>query len=185
MQFIGPRRFFPTHFENRWLDFLFRKWLIKDLVHFVAHFRLDIIMDRTEILMIRIRRTEKILNIIHCNDCHTLWPMIRMVEIELNSSRGKRSLQLDNILRYKRKLKEQQPWVNANARQQLSISYFPSPKKEKRALWELDSDYYLHVSGIGDDLMPGSSFDDAKPSVVAGIPLTPVQAFHEDFSCMK
>lgn len=33
------------------------------------------------------------------------------------------------------------------------LGYF-QPKEGKPALWELDSDYYLHVSGIGDDLIP-------------------------------
>lgn len=33
------------------------------------------------------------------------------------------------------------------------LGYF-QPQEGKPALWELDSDYYLHVSGIGDDLMP-------------------------------
>lgn len=33
------------------------------------------------------------------------------------------------------------------------LGYF-QPQDGKPALWELDSDYYLHVSGIGDDLVP-------------------------------
>lgn len=33
------------------------------------------------------------------------------------------------------------------------LGYF-KPQEGKPALWELDSDYYLHVSGIGDDPMP-------------------------------
>nr|KYP75595.1 hypothetical protein KK1_019786 [Cajanus cajan] len=33
------------------------------------------------------------------------------------------------------------------------LGYF-QPQEGKPALWELDSDYYLHVSGIGDDLIP-------------------------------
>lgn len=33
------------------------------------------------------------------------------------------------------------------------LGYF-QPQEGKPALWELDSDYYLHVSGIGDDLFP-------------------------------
>ncbi|KAL6525246.1 Phosphoinositide phosphatase sac1 [Orobanche minor] len=65
----------------------------------------------------------------------------------------------------------------------LFLGYF-QPQEGKPALWELDSDYYLHVSGIGDDLMPNSFSDDAKPSV-ARIPLTPVPACREDFSRMK
>ncbi|KAI3464346.1 hypothetical protein Pfo_021009 [Paulownia fortunei] len=65
----------------------------------------------------------------------------------------------------------------------LFLGYF-QPQEGKPALWELDSDYYLHVSGIGDDLMPDSPLDDAKPSV-AGIPLAPIPACQEDFSRMK
>lgn len=34
------------------------------------------------------------------------------------------------------------------------LGYF-QPQEGKPALWDLDSDYYLHVSGIGDDLIPG------------------------------
>lgn len=33
------------------------------------------------------------------------------------------------------------------------LGYF-QPQEGKPALWELDSDYYLHVSGIGDDFIP-------------------------------
>lgn len=33
------------------------------------------------------------------------------------------------------------------------LGYF-QPQEGKPALWELDSDYYLHVSGIGDELFP-------------------------------
>ncbi|KAL1533835.1 Phosphoinositide phosphatase sac1, variant 2 [Salvia divinorum] len=66
----------------------------------------------------------------------------------------------------------------------LFLGYF-QPQEGKPALWELDSDYYLHVSGIGDDLMPESStIDDAKPSVPR-TPLAPVPACLEDFSRMK
>ncbi|VFQ94734.1 unnamed protein product [Cuscuta campestris] len=35
----------------------------------------------------------------------------------------------------------------------LFLGYF-QPQEGKPALWELDSDYYLHVSGVGDDLVP-------------------------------
>ncbi|PKI57503.1 hypothetical protein CRG98_022154 [Punica granatum] len=35
----------------------------------------------------------------------------------------------------------------------LFLGYF-QPQEGKPALWELDSDYYLHVSGIGDDFFP-------------------------------
>ncbi|KAK3000878.1 hypothetical protein RJ639_020432 [Escallonia herrerae] len=38
----------------------------------------------------------------------------------------------------------------------LFLGYF-KPQEGKPALWELDSDYYLHVSGIGDDFFPENS----------------------------
>ncbi|CAA0827794.1 Phosphoinositide phosphatase SAC1 [Striga hermonthica] len=69
----------------------------------------------------------------------------------------------------------------------LFLGYF-QPQEGKPALWELDSDYYLHVSGIGDDLLPDSlgdsPFDDVKPSGKR-IPLAPIPACREDFSRMK
>ncbi|KAL7156144.1 hypothetical protein ABFS83_03G123100 [Erythranthe nasuta] len=65
----------------------------------------------------------------------------------------------------------------------LFLGYF-KPQEGKPALWELDSDYYLHVSGIGDDLLPDSPLDYVKPSV-ARIPLAPIPACREDFSRMK
>ncbi|KAL0351327.1 UNVERIFIED_CONTAM: Phosphoinositide phosphatase SAC1 [Sesamum calycinum] len=65
----------------------------------------------------------------------------------------------------------------------LFLGYF-QPQEGKPALWELDSDYYLHVSGIGDDIMPDSPLDDAKPSAPAP-PLAPIPACREDFSRMK
>ncbi|KAL3638707.1 Phosphoinositide phosphatase sac1 [Castilleja foliolosa] len=68
----------------------------------------------------------------------------------------------------------------------LFLGYF-QPQEGKPALWELDSDYYLHLSGIGDDFVPHSysPIDDAKPPSVPGIPLTPIPACREDFSRMK
>jgi len=33
------------------------------------------------------------------------------------------------------------------------LGYF-QPQEGKPALWELDSDYYLHVSGTGDKTIP-------------------------------
>lgn len=33
------------------------------------------------------------------------------------------------------------------------LGYF-QPQEGKPALWELDSDYYLHVSGAGDNVRP-------------------------------
>ncbi|GER27529.1 phosphoinositide phosphatase family protein [Striga asiatica] len=69
----------------------------------------------------------------------------------------------------------------------LFLGYF-QPQEGKPALWELDSDYYLHVSGIGDDLLPDSlgdsPFDDVKPSGKR-VPLAPIPACREDFSRMK
>ncbi|KAL0437925.1 UNVERIFIED_CONTAM: Phosphoinositide phosphatase SAC1 [Sesamum latifolium] len=65
----------------------------------------------------------------------------------------------------------------------LFLGYF-QPQEGKPALWELDSDYYLHVSGIGDDIMPDSPLDDAKPSAPAP-PLAPIPACREDFLRMK
>lgn len=66
----------------------------------------------------------------------------------------------------------------------LFLGYF-QPQEGKPALWELDSDYYLHVSGIGDDLIPeGCSPTDAEP-VGVGRSLTPIAACKEDFSRIK
>ncbi|KAM7461212.1 hypothetical protein LguiA_029333 [Lonicera macranthoides] len=66
----------------------------------------------------------------------------------------------------------------------LFLGYF-QPQEGKPALWELDSDYYLHVSGIGDDLIPAECLPvDDKP-VRPGTTLAPVPACREDFSRMK
>ncbi|CAN4119701.1 unnamed protein product [Withania somnifera] len=59
----------------------------------------------------------------------------------------------------------------------LFLGYF-QPQEGKPALWELDSDYYLHVSGIGDDLIPDLSFD--ASAVGQGTTLAPVPACRED-----
>ncbi|RDX98675.1 Phosphoinositide phosphatase SAC1 [Mucuna pruriens] len=56
--------------------------------------------------------------------------------------------------------------------------YF-QPQEGKPALWELDSDYYLHVSGIGDDVIPENL------SGGGGIVFTPIPACREDFSRIK
>ncbi|KAM3305969.1 phosphatidylinositol-3-phosphatase SAC1 isoform X1 [Capsicum chacoense] len=66
----------------------------------------------------------------------------------------------------------------------LFLGYF-RPREGKPALWELDSDYYLHVSGIGDDLILdyGLSFDGS--AVGQGTTLVPVPACREDFLRMK
>ncbi|EOY17293.1 Phosphoinositide phosphatase family protein isoform 1 [Theobroma cacao] len=67
----------------------------------------------------------------------------------------------------------------------LFLGYF-QPQEGKPALWELDSDYYLHVSGIGDDLFPEKCVEDnAKPLAVVGKTLAPIPACREDFSRMK
>ncbi|XP_060197956.1 phosphatidylinositol-3-phosphatase SAC1 [Lycium barbarum] len=64
----------------------------------------------------------------------------------------------------------------------LFLGYF-QPQEGKPALWELDSDYYLHVSGIGDDLIPDLSF--GSSAVGQGSKLAPVPAIKEDFLRMK
>ncbi|KAL9245477.1 hypothetical protein vseg_019124 [Gypsophila vaccaria] len=66
----------------------------------------------------------------------------------------------------------------------LFLGYF-KPQEGKPALWELDSDYYLHVAGVGDDVtMDRSSLDDGQ---VLGVKasLEPVPACKEDFSKIK
>lgn len=64
----------------------------------------------------------------------------------------------------------------------LFLGYF-QPREGKPALWELDSDYYLHVSGMGDDLFPEKcSQSDVKPIVVT---LAPIPACKEDFTRRK
>ncbi|KAF2290939.1 hypothetical protein GH714_016964 [Hevea brasiliensis] len=65
----------------------------------------------------------------------------------------------------------------------LFLGYF-RPQDGKPALWELDTDYYLHV-GIKEDLDPELSTPiSAKPEGV-GMILAPVPACREDFSRMK
>ncbi|KAF9601445.1 hypothetical protein IFM89_020212 [Coptis chinensis] len=67
----------------------------------------------------------------------------------------------------------------------LFLGYF-QPQEGKPALWELDCDYYLHVSGIGDKLVPDISlFDEPKPLGGTGVSLAPIPACREDFSRMK
>ncbi|KAK6937999.1 SAC domain [Dillenia turbinata] len=67
----------------------------------------------------------------------------------------------------------------------LFLGYF-QPQEGRPALWELDSDYYLHVSGMGDDLFPDKGFlADIKPSGGVGITLAPIPACKEDFSKVK
>ncbi|KAG2691272.1 hypothetical protein I3843_08G002100 [Carya illinoinensis] len=67
----------------------------------------------------------------------------------------------------------------------LFLGYF-QPREGKPALWELDSDYYLHVSGIGDDLFPVKCLQsDARPVGGAGVSFAPIPACREDFSRKK
>ncbi|KAK7258261.1 hypothetical protein RIF29_32840 [Crotalaria pallida] len=67
----------------------------------------------------------------------------------------------------------------------LFLGYF-KPQEGKPALWELDSDYYLHVSGIGDDLIPEKcSEPNPNPPGRAGLAFTPIPACREDFSRIK
>ncbi|CAN6873616.1 unnamed protein product [Brassica oleracea var. botrytis] len=67
----------------------------------------------------------------------------------------------------------------------LFLGYF-QPQEGKPALWELDSDYYLHVSGIGDEIFPGRGVQSTeKPMSGIGVNLAPVPAFREDFSRKK
>ncbi|KAL5729842.1 Phosphoinositide phosphatase sac1 [Ranunculus cassubicifolius] len=67
----------------------------------------------------------------------------------------------------------------------LFLGYF-QPQEGKPALWELDSDYYLHVSGIGDEIFPEtSSPDNAKPLGRTGSNLAPIPACREDFLRIK
>ncbi|KAK1403689.1 Phosphoinositide phosphatase SAC1 [Heracleum sosnowskyi] len=62
------------------------------------------------------------------------------------------------------------------------LGYF-KPQEGKPALWELDCDYYLHVTGIGEEeIIPEKrSHSDAKPVSQ----LSPVPAWKEDFSRIK
>ncbi|KAB1204733.1 Phosphoinositide phosphatase SAC1 [Morella rubra] len=67
----------------------------------------------------------------------------------------------------------------------LFLGYF-QPTEGKPALWDLDSDYYLHVSGIGDDLFPVNCLpSDSNSAGGAGVTLAPIPACREDFSRMK
>ncbi|CAJ1972730.1 unnamed protein product [Sphenostylis stenocarpa] len=54
------------------------------------------------------------------------------------------------------------------------------------ALWELDSDYYLHVSGVEDDLIPEKcSEPNPKPPGGGGMVFNPIPACREDFLRIK
>ncbi|KNA10151.1 hypothetical protein SOVF_146960 isoform A, partial [Spinacia oleracea] len=66
----------------------------------------------------------------------------------------------------------------------LFLGYF-RPKEGKPALWELDSDYYLHVIAVGDDAISDKRPPtDVNPSGVKAL-LEPVPACKEDFSRIK
>ncbi|GAB2217534.1 hypothetical protein Drorol1_Dr00000731 [Drosera rotundifolia] len=66
----------------------------------------------------------------------------------------------------------------------LFLGYF-KPQEGKPALWELDSDYYLHVGGLGEDVNP-IHFLSTKPKPVGiGASLDPVSSCKEDFSRIK
>ncbi|KAH1034966.1 hypothetical protein GYH30_055095 [Glycine max] len=63
--------------------------------------------------------------------------------------------------------------------------YF-QPHEGKPALWELDSDYYIHESGIGDDLIPEKcSEPNISPSGRGGMVFMPIPACRDDFSRIK
>ncbi|CAO2186618.1 unnamed protein product [Urochloa humidicola] len=76
----------------------------------------------------------------------------------------------------------------------LFLGYF-QPQEGKPALWELDTDYYLHVTTAGDNLMsdsydlssaPGNNaFLGPGAALGPGSTLSPVPACKEDFSRMK
>ncbi|KAJ0091601.1 hypothetical protein Patl1_14103 [Pistacia atlantica] len=59
------------------------------------------------------------------------------------------------------------------------------PQEGKPALWELDSDYYLHFSGIGDDVFPDKCLEATVKAVGHGRILALVPTCREDFSRLK
>ncbi|XP_050205895.1 LOW QUALITY PROTEIN: phosphatidylinositol-3-phosphatase SAC1 [Mercurialis annua] len=67
----------------------------------------------------------------------------------------------------------------------LFLGYF-RPQEGKPALWELDTDYYLHLAGTKEDLDPEMCTQgiNASPEGV-GMSLAPIPACREDFSRMK
>ncbi|XP_018507948.2 phosphatidylinositol-3-phosphatase SAC1 [Pyrus x bretschneideri] len=66
----------------------------------------------------------------------------------------------------------------------LFLGYF-KPQEGKPALWELDSDYYLHVSGIDDPLFDVCSQGNDTRLGGMGDTLAPIPACREDFLRMK
>ncbi|XP_042426608.1 phosphatidylinositol-3-phosphatase SAC1-like isoform X2 [Zingiber officinale] len=69
----------------------------------------------------------------------------------------------------------------------LFLGYF-QPKDGKPALWELETDYYLHVAGIGDEVVPDSDrslpFDTTHLSGLQST-LVPIPAYKRDFLRIK
>lgn len=69
----------------------------------------------------------------------------------------------------------------------LFLGYF-QPQEGKPALWELDSDYYLHVGGNGDEAITDNQLLPENNSTAVQHPsnvLAPVPACREDYSRMK
>ncbi|XP_074269203.1 phosphatidylinositol-3-phosphatase SAC1 [Silene latifolia] len=66
----------------------------------------------------------------------------------------------------------------------LFLGYF-KPQEGKPALWDLDSDYYLHVTGVGDDVILDRSPSDDAQVLSVKASLEPVPACKEDFSRIK
>ncbi|ONK72924.1 uncharacterized protein A4U43_C04F24970 [Asparagus officinalis] len=69
----------------------------------------------------------------------------------------------------------------------LFLGYF-QPQDGKAALWELDSDYYLHVSGTGDEIIPTIPRSvplDTTSMERKGFLLAPIPACKQDFQRMK
>ncbi|KDP42390.1 hypothetical protein JCGZ_02447 [Jatropha curcas] len=67
----------------------------------------------------------------------------------------------------------------------LFLGFF-RPQEGKPALWELDTDYYLHVAGIQEDPDPETCIPQSSPKAEGvGMTLAPVPACREDFSRMK
>ncbi|KAL1805043.1 hypothetical protein ACET3Z_028111 [Daucus carota] len=63
----------------------------------------------------------------------------------------------------------------------LFLGYF-KPQDSRPTIWDLDSDYYLHVTGIEDNFTPEKRSHSNSRSVAV---LSPVPAWREDFSRIK
>ncbi|XP_028761182.1 phosphoinositide phosphatase SAC1-like [Neltuma alba] len=59
------------------------------------------------------------------------------------------------------------------------------PQEGKPALWELESDYHLHVSGAGNDLKILDNWSKDPAGIAGTTPLRPLPACREDFSRIK